>query len=444
MKSLLIILAIVVVGLLVTISFFTLGTEQITGDSIKWFITLAIASGGAWLAMLWVANRTRYSLESSNNLWITLLILAFAARLVVAVGSGEQAWLSDDVYRYVWEGKLVSNAMNPFAVSPKELEGSGLADEAIYPKINHPWLPTIYPPLSQYLFALAYQLGGDSLFGFKLLAFLFELLTALMILRFVREMHLPRWTALVYLFCPLVFIEFIISSHVDILALPFLLLFLLNSSLTKPQSVQAGVWLAAAAMIKLPALFFGLPLLFGYDWKDRGRFVGTIAVVSALLYLPFIVTAGTGLFGSLWTYLGTWQFNGSVFNLLASFMPAGVARTICAVAFALVALVVSWGRRRRDRLPTMFMVYGAYVVFTAALFPWYLVWLLPFLIINRNAAFLVLTVTVFLSYHVLIGYYTVGAWSVGPYFAWIEYLPFYGILGWMAYRRLTTRAAKLT
>jgi len=443
-RILLVALAIIVVGLLTVISWAVLGVADIDGEQIKWFIVLAVSAGVAWLALLWVAHRTRYTIESSENLWITLIVIAFAARLIVAFGSGEQAWLSDDVYRYVWEGKLVSHHMNPFTVTPQEMQGSGLADDAIYPKINHPWLPTIYPPLSQYLFAFAYQLGGDSLFGFKLLAFLFELLTAFMIIRFVRELHLPRWTALVYLFCPLVFIEFIISSHVDILALPFLLLFLLSSSLLRPRPIVAGLWLAAAAMIKLPALFFALPLLFGYDWKDRAKFAGTIAGLSALLYLPFVVTAGFSLFGSLWTYLGTWQYNGSVFQLLDVFMSSAAARTVGAIAFGVFALYVSWARRRRDRLETMFMIYGAYIIFTAAIFPWYLIWLLPLLIVNRNPAFLLLTVTIFLSYNVLIGYYSVGSWSDSGLFVWIEYVPFYAVLGWMLYKRLTSRAVKLT
>jgi len=266
-KGLVITLAVVVTLILGVISWSVLGTDQIDGNSIRWFIALSIAAGLAYLAFLWVASRSRYTIESSTSLWMTLLILAFAARIVVAVGAGEQAWLSDDIYRYVWEGKLVSHEMNPFTVSPEQLENSGLADDSIFPNIDHPWLPTIYPPLSQYLFALAYRLGGDSLFGFKFLAFLFELLTAIMMIRFAREMHLPRWSVLVYLFCPLVFIEFIISSHVDILAIPFLLMFLLSSSLRKPKPIAAGLWLAAAAMIKLPALLFALPLLFGYDWN---------------------------------------------------------------------------------------------------------------------------------------------------------------------------------
>ncbi|RME26950.1 MAG: DUF2029 domain-containing protein, partial [Candidatus Zixiibacteriota bacterium] len=348
----------------------------------------------------------------------------------------------DDVYRYVWEGKLVAHGGNPFVVSPQEMCDTDLADDTIYPRINHPWLPTIYPPLSQYLFMTAWFIGGDNLLGFKLLSFLFELLTAGAVLVMIRRFHLPPWTWFIWLFSPLVILEFLFSNHLDILALPFFVAAII--AFRDKRLFITGLLLGLAAGVKLFA-FFVLPVLvfFTPGWKRRGLLTLTCVGTFLLLYIPFVWSAGTGLFGSLWEYLGSWQYNGSVFMLDKWLFGEHAARMISAVLFILVVLVLAlWRREGAKPLWRAFWVFGAYVMLTPSLFAWYLVWLVPFLVLFKVDAYLILTGTVFLSYHVLIGYYDTGKWSQYWWLQIAEYLPFYSALLWWGFknRRMEIRA----
>ena len=431
MKAALVILTLLSV-VLYTLLFVSGGEEP----NVVRFLILSQIIFLAYLGILYFSRRLGINPTNNSRLWLMLIIAALIIRVVVYVGAHEQAWLSDDVYRYIWEGKLVLNGYNPYITSPSDMSGTQLADSTIYPHINHSWLPTIYPPLSEYLFALAYLMGGDSLHGFKMLSFVFELLTALLMFYLVIMMRLPSWTFFLYFLSPLVIIEFLISSHLDILAMPFFVIALALLARRPVPAAATGVMLALAVLIKLHALFFvPLAVLFLRE-SNRTRFVIAFAVTLFIFYLPFVATAGWEVFGSLWTYLGTWQYNGSVFHLLQAGLGAPAARIISAALFlAIFAAALFYRRRRSDLYERMFWIFSAYVILTPSLFGWYLVWVIPFLVIFRNLSFLVLTGTVFLSYHVLIGYYTDGVWSDYWLLSLIEYVPFYALLGWELFSR---------
>jgi hypothetical protein len=335
--------------------------------------------------------------------------------------------LSDDVYRYVWEGKLIVNGHNPYTTSPAQMSGSPLADTTIFPKINNAHLPTIYPPLSQAFFVAAYLIGGDSLSGFKLISFLFELLTALSMVLLVRRFKLPAWTFWIYYFSPLVIIEFLFSNHHDILAMPFLVLALVFVQSRK--AAAAGLMLALVTMVKLFGLFFVPIALVHLKGTDRYRFLLVFVVSCAVCYLPFLAEAGGDLFGSLWYYLGHWKFNGSVYGPLSKLIGSVPARLFCGTAFGAIALIaLRYPRTDWNPFRAMFITFGAYIILAPSMFSWYLVWVIPFLIIYQSLPFLILTGTIFLSYHVLTGVYSRGVWSESVPYATAAYLPFYGLL----------------
>jgi len=291
------------------------------------------------------------------------------------------------------------------------------------------------------LFAAAYKIGGDSLFGFKLLAMIFELMAIISILLLVREFRLPRWTALIYLFSPLIIIEFIFSNHFDIFGLPFLILSIV--ALNRREAWLAGGMLALAVVVKLVALIFVPVFILYFADRRRWQFITAFAAICFLSYLPFAITAGTDVFGSLWTYLGNWRYNASVFTLLAKYLDAQSARIICLVLMiAISSTILFLPRLRAEPVRQMFYLFGTYLILTPSLFPWYLVWIMPFLVIFQNRPFLVLTGTVMLAYHVLIGYYAEGVWSEYPLLRVAEYLPFYGLLLfelWRVYSKKETR-----
>ncbi|UCE24513.1 MAG: hypothetical protein JSU74_00230 [Candidatus Zixiibacteriota bacterium] len=429
-------ITLVALGLLLIPLYLLLVYPAEEGPDIARFLLVSQIIFFAYLVIIFIYRRLSVDGASSRNLWSFMIAVAVVVRVIVVVGSAEQTYLSDDVYRYVWEGKIISNGYNPYLLSPEDMEDSGLADTTIHPRINHAWLPTIYPPLSQYLFATAYLIGGDSVWGFKLISLLFELLAALAVYGLVRTAHLPPWTFMIYLLSPLVIIEFLMSNHLDIFALPFLAVMLSYLVRQRPMPVTVGTLLALVTLVKLYGLFFLPVLLIHFPGKDKIRFLLSFALVVSVFYLPFLVTSGRELFGSLWIYLGTWQYNGSVFQLARTFLGENVARIACAVIFVGAAGLASLSRRKaRDPIHRMFLIFGDYVMLTPALFPWYLVWTVPFIVLYRNLAFLILSGTVFLSYHVLIGYHQTGVWVEYPLLRIAEYVPFYGLLVYQFFAR---------
>ncbi|HSG99256.1 MAG TPA: hypothetical protein VLB27_04350, partial [candidate division Zixibacteria bacterium] len=130
------------------------------------FITLSIALSGLWLIILGLYTR----LSAGRHLKVALIVgvvCGLAFRITLLVGAGEHIHLSDDVYRYVWDGKVTAHGINPLGISPDQLYYSELPDERVYPKVNHPTLPSIYPPMSQFFFVVAYVLDSDGILGFK-------------------------------------------------------------------------------------------------------------------------------------------------------------------------------------------------------------------------------------------------------------------------------------
>jgi len=365
-----------------------------------------------------------------RRLFYLILVLSMVARGVMFFGAGEKTYFSDDVYRYIWDGKVNSNGINPFVYAPPDEALEHLRDSVIYPNINHPLLPTIYPPMAQNLFLIAYTIAGVVIWGFKLLAVLFELLTIAALLVWLKSMGVRRCNILLWLYSPLILIEFYLSAHVDILAMPFLVAMLLAVRRDRPG--LSGIMLALMSLVKFFGLFFAPFLLMYFKGRNRVRFVLMFAVTFISLYLPYVFGSDGAFLGSLFEYLGEWQYNASIFFVFKYGFGFEWARYLVASVF------VAWTGyllfKKLDIYQKLYRMFGGYLVLTTTFFPWYFVWMFPFVLRNLSPAFLFLSGSVLLSYHVFIGYYSTGTWSVMPWLGVVSYLPFYSLLIWKAVR----------
>lgn len=387
------------------------------------FLVLSQVMFGLSIAIFLIGRKMDFT-SQHRRLFLMLLTLALVARGVMLIGAADKCYLSDDVYRYVWDGKVAVNGINPYLYSPRDAEVAHLVDSTIHPFINHPWLPTIYPPMAQNIFVISYVIGGETIWGFKLIAAIFELLTMAALFVWLRLMGVGRANLLLWLFSPLILVEFYLSAHLDILGMPFLIGALI--ALKMRRAGLCGMLLAIATLVKFYGLFFAPFILMHYMGRDRIRFtLGFVATVVAL-YLPYSIGAGLSVFGSLGRYLTDWQFNASVFFVLKYVLGMGSARIVVGVAFVGWLAWLWW--RKGDVLNKMFAAFGGYLVLTTTFFPWYFVWIFPFVLRNLSAAFLVLSGTALLSYHIHIGYYSVGKWVPMPWLGVLAYLPFYALL----------------
>lgn len=331
------------------------------------------------------------------------VVLAFAVLFRLTLVFAPPA-LSDDIYRYVWDGRVQAAGINPYLHPPSAEALAGLRDDAIHPHINRPDARTIYPPGSQLLFLAIQAAVPDSARGFKLVMVLFDLAAVGLLLRLLGAIGLDRDRVIVYAWSPLVVFELAGSGHAEASMLPFVLAALLARTTGRPG--LAGAALGAATLVKLyPALL--LPALYGRG--DR-RLAAAFAAVIVLGYAPYVAGAGAAVVGYLPAYVGPAEdFNVGLRHVLTALLAPATSEPRLAAIVALGALVLAaalyLGRADggpsdgRDLLRRVYLTVSAYfLLLPTSLHPWYLVWLVPWLCVHPSWGWLLLTAAVSLSY----------------------------------------------
>ena len=417
-------------------SLFALGTGQLLGYlyvaslgdvrsnivacMMSFFVTFLL-----YAVALLLLSKKQYDLTKSRTHLNIILCLAICFRLCMWVSPPS---LSDDIYRYLWEGKLVAAGINPFVHAPADPALAHLQDSAVYPRITHNEYPAIYPPLNQFIFALS-TIIRPTISAMNMTFLLFDLLTMGLLILILRERQLPLSRIIIYAWNPLVIIEFAGSGHLDSAGIFFLMLaFYL---FTKKRSRAPAFALALSFLIKFIPLIFIPFLLVRRKASTLSIFVAAVII----LYLPF-VDAGKKLFESLLAYSEHWVFNASLYELiLCSGLSPLTARGISALALLLLVIMLffHYARKTNDEQVDSiyyvgFLILGGFLLLTPTIHPWYLCWMVPFLVIFPNRAWIYFTGSVFLSYMILKGYVDTGVWQENTAVKLVEYLPFYTLL----------------
>lgn len=374
---------------------------------------------------LFLLHKNRYALPKSTSPLLIIMFFALCFRLCMWTSPPS---LSDDIYRYLWEGKLVAAGINPFVHAPDDPSLFPLHDSSVFPHINHKEYLAIYPPLNQFLFALSTVIH-PTISAMNMTFMLFDLLTMALLFLILRERRLDPARMIIYAWNPLVIMEFAGSGHLDSAGVFFLMLALY--SFTKKRSWLPALALALSFLIKFIPLIF-LPFLL------VRRKVITLCVfvfTAIILYLPFL-DAGRKLFDSLLVYSEHWVFNASLYELILWMGASPLqARGISVLVLLLLVTVLffRYAHKKSDEQEAaiyyvVFIALGALLLLTPVLHPWYLCWIVPFLVIFPNRAWIYFTGSVFLSYFILKGYVKTGVWEENIVVKLIEYLPFYALL----------------
>lgn len=323
--------------------------------------------------------------------------------------------LSDDVYRYAWDARVQSAGESPYGLAPVDERLAPLRDGEIHPRINHPDLPTIYPPAAEVLFRVAAALAPDHpVTALKTLFAAFDLGTVALVALLLAGRGRRPVEAVVYAWHPLALVEVAWSGHVEGAGVFFAVLAVW--ALERGRRVAAGVALAIATAVKLvPGLLFPLALP-----RSKGRaaaFLAAFAATLAALALPYL-GSGPEAFASLRVYAATWSYNSLVWRALAP-LPGDLGRAIVAVALAALAVLVA--HRRARPVEGALAVLAGVVVLSPTLHPWYVLWPLPFVCVRRVPALLALSLTVLLSYWTLAGARATGTWRESPWVLAVEW-----------------------
>jgi alpha-1,6-mannosyltransferase len=339
----------------------------------------------------------------------------------------------DDVHRYVWDGRLQRLGYNPYIVVPSDPAAKGMHTPETR-NLNNPDLPSPYPAGAQ-LFFRAVTAIQASTFALKVAFVVCEFAIVFVLLDVLRCTRQGTHLVLAYAWNPLLAIEVAGSGHIDIVGA--LLLLVSGAALMRRWRTTAAVALGLAIAVKfLPVVL--LPLY----WKRvRIRDGALAAALVALLYVPFL-NHGRIPIGSLGTYVQNFRFNGPVFAALDRVAPP---QLLAGLAVLVGLVTATWLRRRRaapEWSPDQFAwPMAACLLCAPVVFPWYLLWLLPFLRSASTLLIILWTVSiipVYVQWHLrALGH----PWGALP--VWVMVLE-YGCLaaaGAIILRRRITRPA---
>jgi alpha-1,6-mannosyltransferase len=334
-------------------------------------------------------------------------------RLAFGLGLAARLWaiaaapaFSEDVFRYVFEGRVAlwggpglpfqfAPALGPeMGLPPTLLDGSWL-------RINHPHIPTIYPPLSQAMFVLAALLGsvfgGEGLLWLKLLLLTVDLGTWALLTRFQAIDDSMRHAGLIWGLSPLIIVETCREGHADVLSAACLALGIYGFKKGR-QTFGQTAW-AFAALAKLNGV---VPLLVAVRYSRR--ISPAVLATLSLLLLPFLF-AGNDAFTALLSYASRWRAGDGIFGIAL-----GVSRLVLggdyatfgdwvltqhqlargAVVIAFLGVMI-FTRRKTQRTEAMMEQAGflllLMLLLSPTLYPWYVIWLMPFVVTLKQAWF---------------------------------------------------------
>ena len=370
------------------------------------------------VAVYWEHRAEQVSSTSNRGLLTVILLGSILFRLTLLFSPPS---LSDDLYRYVWDGRMQNAGINPYLYSPNASEIASFRDE-FYPGINNKPISTIYPPLTEFAFWLVDALW-HSPYAMKVFFTLCDLGIVALVLGLLRYLRLPESRVLIYAWNPLILVEVAGSGHSDPLAVVLLLMALLAVVKRKP----AGAIILLA--LSFVAKFFSVVLIPAfYQSIRRVRPFFLFPLLILLFYLPY-ATAGKQLFHGLLVYSDKWRFNDSLFTLFLYLTGSlSYSKALIGSLFLLAVLIRIF--QPPDPIKTAFVLIGAYLLLTPTFQPWYMVWIIPFLCLFPNPAWILLSGLVMASYHVLILFAQVGIWKEAEWIRLVQFLPFYGLLLW--------------
>ncbi|MBK5290699.1 MAG: DUF1549 domain-containing protein [Acidobacteriia bacterium] len=357
--------------------------------------------------------------------------------------------LSEDVYRYRWEGMAQARGHNPYLVRPSDEALRPLRD-ATYERIPAPAFKAGYGPLlelvERYTFPLAAAITDDparQAHWFKLPAVLFDLAAMAALWALLRARGLPLTALVWYAWSPMVVVEFWGNGHNDAVVV-FLVTVALWAA-AKERWTGSYIALALAVAAKFwPLLLF--PLFLG--WKRRWECLWAIPVWALLCWpywSPEVVENAQFVSG----FLGGWRNNDSLYGLL--FWATGDVYRAKYATFALVGCATLWialwiARGRWPLEQGCLAAVTVMLLLSANCHPWYLTWLFPMLALLPWPPLLVLVALMPLAYQVLVEWRAAGVWNGSTPGRWWIYGPVFAVMAWYAARGMmkSVKASRVT
>ncbi|MDO9554500.1 carotene biosynthesis protein [Rhodonellum sp.] len=376
------------------------------------------------------------------------IAMALVLRLLLFGATPE---LSDDFYRFVFDGQLLKLGVNPYLNLPEEAFGLlGIPAngywQSLLEQMNSSQYYSVYPPLHQLFFWWA-ALPGENLIWNVLvlrgLILIFEGLNIFLILRILQDWKLPTTRIWLYAFNPLVIMECTGNLHFEGIVLTGLLLAVYGWGKMKA-GLSAFGW-SWAVGIKLSPLMFGPIWLMAWPRKKGFVFLLLAAIAIGFFVAPLAIgDSGKGFWQSIRLYQSSFEFNASlyyllreVFSFFLGYNPIGTLGPILNLLLALGILVFSffWKIEKKESLAEgMVWILLIYLLFQTVVHPWYLIPAVGLSVLTKNRIFLVWSCLVFLSYSA----YGNRDFVENPYLLLFEYGALLAFIYWNYLRRFVS------
>ena len=296
----------------------------------------------------------------------------------------------DDIHRYVWDGRVQRLGYNPYILVPSDPALGGLHTPETR-TLNNPDVPSPYPPGAQ-LFFRAVTAIHESTLALKVAFVICAWAIVLVLLDVLRSSQQAEHWVLAYAWHPLLATEVAGSGHIDIVGV--LLLLVSVAALGRRWRTIAALAFGLAVAVKLLPLVL-LPL---YWRRVRARDAVLATMVPAVLYIPFL-NHGRIVIGSLGTYVQSFRFNDPVFAMLER---VADPKSVVGLAVLVGFLTAAWLRRNSAALPSEAFAWpmAASLLCAPVVYPWYLLWLLPFLRSTSTLPIVIWTVSIIPTYYV--------------------------------------------
>jgi hypothetical protein len=298
-----------------------------------------------------------------------VLLGAAGLHLLALLG---QPRFEDDYFRFLLDGWRLLSTGQPYGLAPAELFGDPSVPDAlqtVLDGVNNPDVPTIYGPVLEAVFALAFALFGPEERGLRAVFALANLGLVAVLLR----SHAPRRVAL-YAFNPALIAELALHAHPD----GIMALFLAGGLASASRPWLAGACFGLAAGAKIVALAAWPALI-----RRGPAALAGAGLALVLVYAPFVLQASTVGFDGTQAFAARWRYNGAAFPTLSLLLGDGGARLAAA---ALGAGLIGWVHLRDRRFEEMsgHLVFGAVLLVSPVINAWYLAWVLPFAVGARQ------------------------------------------------------------
>lgn len=388
--------------------------------------------------------RTKQSI-SENEAQLLLITGVIALILLIPVDS----YTSNDVSRYLFDGKLAISGFDPYRVNHNAPELATLKSQWQPPE-EHAKYVTLYPPIALALFSISAAFSHEyATLIWKLFATIASIATLVLGASLLRKTRQQKHLPLLAL-SPLLILETGIGAHLD--SFTALSVCLILWAWLKENTLLTGIFIALGAMIKILPLALLLPAVLSYR-----RFPQTVILISAVFFtlaLGYGLTLSLGFepIGSIGVFFQKWRFGSPLFTALESLLtPLWLSITVLSVLVTGTLIVLIRHIKFRKNQPfniiehhtffieQMQIILALPLLVSPVIFPWYLMIMVPLIILSPQAWLLAWMISLPLTYEVLNLFISEGIWQSAQWPLWVIGVALIGFIGWQGLRNFSER-----